>query len=136
MRARKILAVAAAASLALGLAACSDAGDADRVNENLAKDADNFQVVRRVVFVNGITDKNMLLVEGYCSIETDNPNRWAVTCQTGKNSKGEPIFVRHFMGKSDNVTMISEQMVGAQVSPNHYVVNYKPSALIPDVNIR
>src|SRR6188768_4201798 len=85
-----------------GLTACTD-DDADVVNQNIAKDADNFKVNRRTVFINGITDKYLLVVEGFCSIETDNPNRWAVTCKVGDG------FKRHFMGKAANVTMISEQ---------------------------
>lgn len=49
--------------------ACSS--DADVASENLSRAAEQFEVVRRVVFINGITDTYMLTIEGRCSIEDE-----------------------------------------------------------------
>ena len=46
-----------------GLAGCST--EADTVSQNLSKSADSFEVQRRVVFFNGITDKYLLSIEDY-----------------------------------------------------------------------
>lgn len=69
---RKLIATIVAMLLAaVSLAAC--ANDSETVSHNLSQDADNFKVHRRVVFFNGITDKYLLSIEGYCSI-TDEGN--------------------------------------------------------------
>lgn len=121
--------IAAGAALAtLTLAGCSD--DAEVAGKNLSKDADNFKIVRRVVFLNGITDKYLLSIEGRCSI-TDENNQLEVTCKLR-----EGVFKKHFLGLSDNVTYFVEQMDGTNVSTSHYKVTFKPSVIVPDVEAR
>lgn len=44
---------------------------AQTASYNLSNDSDNFRVMRSVVFVNGITDKYLLSIEGLCSITKD-----------------------------------------------------------------
>ena len=53
--------------VAMGIGGCMD--DAHMASRNLSKAADNFEIVRRVVFYNGITDSYMLTIEGLCSIK-------------------------------------------------------------------
>ena len=64
-----------AALLAAGIvsltAASSCVDDATIASHNLSKAADNFEVTRRVVFMNGITDTYMLEIAGLCSIEDE-----------------------------------------------------------------
>jgi len=55
------------AAVALTLAGCSS--DADKANSNLSKAAEQFEVQRRIVGINGITDKALFEVEGRCSLE-------------------------------------------------------------------
>jgi hypothetical protein len=127
---RKMIALAAAAvSVAsLGLAGCSS--DAGVASENLSKAADAFEIQRRVVFVNGITDKYVLSIEGRCSI-SDDGNQLEVTCKDGPNS-----FKKHFLGLSDNMTYFVEQVEGVDVSVYRYRVVFKPSVIVPDVDVR
>jgi hypothetical protein len=125
---RIALATLAAALVLTGSAACTN--DADVVNKNIATDADNFKILRRTVFINAITDAYLMEIEGFCSIETDNPNRWAVTCKVGNE------FKRHYMGKADNVTMVSEQLASANVSAGRYKFVFKPSVIIPQPEVR
>lgn len=116
-------------ALVLGLAACTDA---DIASTNLSKAADNFEIARRVVFYNGITDSYMLTIEGRCSLgNNDSANQLTVTCKTGPNE-----FKKHFLGLSDNVTFFVEQLDGANVSVYHYRVVFKPSAIVPDFDVR
>ena len=66
------------------LTACTEA---DTVSNNLSKAADSFEVQRRVVFFNGITDKYLLTIEGLCSLGNSNTvGRLNVTCKEGDNS--------------------------------------------------
>ncbi len=53
----------------IGITNCQS--DASVASYNLSQDADNFRIIRRVVFYNGITGEWILSVEGRCSIEVD-----------------------------------------------------------------
>lgn len=119
-----ILVVSLIALLASG---CST--DSQIASHNLSKAADMFQVDRRVVFFNGITNTYMLTIEGRCSIK-DQINQLEVTCKTG-----ELTYKKHFLGLSDNVTYFVEQLKSADVSIYHYKVVFKPQTIIPDVDL-
>lgn len=106
--------------------------DADVASQNLSKAADNFEVMRRVVFYNGITGDYMLSIEGLCSLGNyDKDRELSVTCKTGNNS-----YKKNFLGLSDNVTYFAEQLEGVDVSTYHYRVVFKPQTIIPDVDLR
>ena len=108
-------------SLATLLAACSS--DAEVASRNLSKAADQFEIDRRIVFYNGITDSYMLTIEGRCSIGSGSSSESiTVTCKTGASE-----FKKHQLGLSDNVTYFSEQLEGADVSAYHYRVIFKPN---------
>lgn len=112
---------------AVGLAGCDDAKVA---SSNLSKAADNFEINRRIVFYNGITGEYVLTIEGLCSQEPHD-RKLAVICKTGPSE-----YKKHFLGLSDNVTYFSEQLQPAQANVYRYRVTFKPSAVIPDVDIR
>lgn len=139
---RKATRVATALGLALTLtlttaAACSS--DADVASENISKDAENFKILRRIVFLNGITDKYILVVEGFCSVDPAKVGQLEVTCKTavkGQEGAKEDQFKKHYLGSGDNVTWFAEQIEGANVSTQHYKVIFKPEAIIPDVEKR
>lgn len=125
-----------AATIALGalaaalLTGCSSA--ADTASENLSTAADNFEIQRRIVFVNGITDKYLMVIEGRCSLGNfDTDKRLSVTCKMGPNQ-----FKKHFLGLSDNVTYFVEQLDAANVSEWHYRVIFRPETLIPAPEVR
>ncbi len=113
--------------MAVLLAGCTDA---DIVSQNISKDADYFRVNRRIVFYNGITNDYILSIEGFCSLDYDMDGDLTVTCRTGRDQ-----YKKHFLGLSDNVTYFSEQLDSENVDENHYKVTFKPSAIIPDVEI-
>lgn len=56
--------------------------DARIASHNLSKAADMFEINRRVVFYNGITDTYILSIEGRCSVDFL-PNKFVVTVKTG-----------------------------------------------------
>lgn len=112
------------------LAGCSS--DADVASRNLSTDADYFKIQRRIVFYNGITGDYILQIEGLCSIgNNDSPGELTVTCKTGPDS-----YKKHFLGLSDNVTYFAEQIDPATTSVYHYKVVFKPSAIIPDIEVK
>ncbi len=124
---KKLLAISTAA---LALSACVP--DAQVASHNLSKAADMFEIDRRVIFYNGITDSYMLAIEGRCSIDKDALDaQLEVTCKTGPNQ-----YKKHFLGISDNVTYFVEQLETASVSVYHYRVVFKPQTILPDVDFR
>lgn len=117
-------------SLALLLSACTDA---DIASQNISKAADNFEIGRRIVFYNGITDKYLLSIEGRCSLgNADNRDQQlTVTCKVGEDK-----YKKHFLGLSDNVTYFAEQLEPSEASTYHYRVTFKPQAIIPDIDFK
>ena len=122
---KTITGLAAVASLA----GCTDA---EIANRNLSKAADLFEIDRRIVFYNGITGDYMLTIEGRCSIKADTRDgQLEVTCKTG-----EDAFKKHFLGLSDNVSYVVEQLEARDVSTAHYRVVFKPQTILPDMDVR
>lgn len=111
-----------------GLAACDT--NAQVVSQNLATAGDQFELNRRIIFYNSITDKYMMVIEGRCSVENnEGEKKLAVTCKVGENE-----YKKHLLGKSDNVTWFMEQLDPKSASANHYRVIFKPETVIPDVD--
>jgi hypothetical protein len=126
---KKIFGCVAVVAVALSLGACSAADTASR---NISYDSDNFKVMRRVVFVNGITDKYLLSIEGLCSITKDKEDaQLEVTCKTGDNE-----YKKHYLGISDNVTYFVEQMDASSVDTFHYKVAFRPETILPDIDMQ
>ena len=113
----------------LALTACDSA--ATTANDNLSKAADNFEVPRRIVGINGITDKVLFTVEGFCSI-TPADKKLDVLCKTDTNGTVE----RTSLGLSDNVTWVSTQLAGIKVSFIQPRVIFAPGNVIPNVDLR
>jgi len=106
--------------------------EANRASHNLSTAADSFEITRRIVFYNGITGEYLLSIEGLCSLGNFDPSKEiSVTCKTGPGQ-----YKKHFLGLSDNVTYFAEQIDSAKIGVNHYRVIFKPSAIIPDVNVQ
>jgi len=116
-------------------AACT-AHDSDVVSENLSTEADQFHILRRIVFYNGITGEYMLSIEGLCALGNNDPAReLTVVCKVGVNPDGSGQYKKSFLGLSDNVTYFVEQIESANVSSAQYKVIFKPSTIIPDVDV-
>ena len=106
--------------------------DANVVSQNISTAADNFQIVRRIAFYNTESDTYMLTIEGLCSLgNADKDHELSVTCKVGPSA-----YKKHFLGLSRNVTYLVEQMDAASVSPYHYKVIFKPSTIIPDLEVK
>ncbi|APC46336.1 site-specific recombination directionality factor RDF [Streptomyces phage BRock] len=116
-------------ALGLGAVACTD-DDATVASENVSKAADNFEVQRRIVAFNGITDKYLMVIEGACSIK-DEGNQLEIICKTGKDE-----YKKSFLGLSDNVSYYVEQGAPIKASAYHYRVTFKPQALLPNPDFR
>jgi hypothetical protein len=124
-----ILSSLIAMTLLISLVGCSS--EADTVSQNLSKSADSFQVQRRVVFVNGITDKYLLSIEGLCALDASDSKKISVTCKVGDGQ-----YKKHYLGLSDNVTYFIEQTDAKYEDAYHYKVIFRPETIIPDIDLQ
>ena len=124
---KKIAAIAIALGLLFGATACGS--DAKTVSDNLSKEADQFNVQRKITGVNGITDKVAFEVTGKCSIEPQD-RKLMVTCKHGDND-----YRKHYVGLSDNTYWVAEQLNPLDVSVYHTLIVVRPEALIPEFKL-
>lgn len=117
--------------LSLGLLLTGCSREAQVASSNLSHAADNFQLDRRIVFYNGITGDYVLTIEGKCSFEAASERKVDVTCKVGDKE-----FKKHSLGISDNVTYFSEQLTSKGVSVYQYKVDFRPTTIIPDVDLK
>ena len=125
---KKILFMLLLVLVIFAMVSCSS--DAYVASSNLSKAADSFEIYRRVVFYNGITDTYILSIEGYSSVEFF-PNKFVVTVKTDDGT-----FLKHYLGRADNVFPFVEQLHDVAVSDRHYRVIFKPSVIIPDIDLQ
>jgi len=122
------LGVATVVVATLALTGCSAAMT---TSSNLSTAADNFEINRRIVFFNGITDTYLMTIEGLCSIEPDTvQGQLEVTCKVGDDE-----YKKHFLGLSDNVSYFVEQIDAVAADPFRYRVIFRPETIVPDIDI-
>lgn len=86
-------------------------------------------IVRKIVGVNGITDKVEFEVVGLCSLEKGYLGL-EVICKQGPND-----YRKHFVGLSDNMFFISTQISKANVDEFRTKIILKPQNIIPDLDL-
>lgn len=126
---KKKLLVVFISFMALIMIGCES--EADTVNHNLSKSADSFEVQRRIIFINGITDKYLMTVEGLCSLDVTDAKNLRVTCKVGEDQ-----YKRHYLGLSDNVSYFVEQTDAKTEDPFRYKVIFRPESIIPDIDLQ
>lgn len=132
---KRIFTVLAALTLMFSLAAC-DETDSKVVNENLDVAAEQFEINRRIVALNTITDKYIWDIAGRCDISyKGNPDRAIVTCKVAEGD-GQDSYRRNTIVLADNVTLSNEQLDPVKASAYHYRVVYKPQTIVPDVDFK
>lgn len=121
---KKLVLVVLMVMVALALVGCTEA---DKVSTNISKEADNFNVIRRLSVINARTDKPLFELVGAFSIKTDaQDSQLEVTCQTGPNE-----YKKHFVYLNSWTIYVVEDLSGANVSPYKYEINYLPESIIP-----
>lgn len=123
---KKIVAAIIAVSVAVGITACSEAS---RVESNLTKEADNFNVVRQLTVINCLQGDVLFQMSGRMSITADvDDNQLEIIVENNDNT-----YVKHFVGLSDNVTYVIEDLnLGANdVNKYQYTLNFNPNMWLP-----
>lgn len=120
---KKFLALFLTLVLVLTLVACSQA---DRVSHNISKEADRFNVTRRLAVINARTDKPVFEIIGNFSINNNMNNELEITVE---HEQGK--YKKHFVYLNEWTIYTVEDVSGAYVDNYHYEVNYLPEMIIP-----
>lgn len=125
---KTVVAVVLMFVMALCMCSCSTA---DTVNYNLNKEADEFNVYRRITVTNARTDTIMMQAEGYMSLGNNSSNELVVTFKTGENQ-----YYKDYIYLNDWTCYVMEQVEPKSADKYHYELVFYPQRLIPEVEIK
>lgn len=110
---------------ATALAGCDT--EANRVSYNLSQEADNFNDIRQITVINCLQGDVLFQMTGKMSITADAAdNQLEVIVE---DEKGE--HKKHFIGLSDNVTYVVEDVTAGDVEKYKYTLNFNPEMWLP-----
>lgn len=125
MKKNKMVAVIALmAFIMLGVSGCRQA---DQVSYNLSLEADNFNDIRQITVINCLQGDVLFQMTGKMSINTvveDNQLEVIVEDEYGN-------YKKHFIGLSDNVTYVVEDITADDVNNYKYTLNFNPKMWLP-----
>lgn len=116
--------IVSVAAIALLLTGCNEA---DRVSQNLSKQADNFNDIRQITVINCLQGDVLFQMTGKMSIKADTSDNQLEVVVEDENGE----YKKHFIGLSDNVTYVVEDITSADVSKYKYTLNFNPNMWIP-----
>lgn len=125
---KRITAILLSGVLTLGFVGCTTA---DTVNHNLSKEANEFNVYRKITVTNARTDTIMLQAEGYMSLSNNSSSELVITIKTGDNS-----YYKDYIYLNDWTCYVMEQTEPNSTDKYHYELVFYPERLIPDVQIK
>ena len=108
----------------VGMVGCTEA---NTVSTNISKEADNFNVTRRLVVINGRTDTIIFSLVGNFSLTVDQEeNQLEVIAEVR-----DGVYRKHFIGLSDELMYFIEDVGETEVSKYDYEVEFIPEKVIP-----
>ena len=125
MKKIKIFVLLTIMMMVLSLTACQT--EADKVSYNLSLEADNFNNVRQVTVINCLQGDVLFQMTGKMSITADTAdNQLEIVVED--NDGG---YKKHFIGLSDNVTYVVEDITSKDVNKYKYTLNFNPKMWLP-----
>ena len=100
---------------------------ANRVSYNLSQEADNFNSVRQVTVINCLQGDVLFQMTGKISITADTADNQLEIIVEDENGQ----YKKHFIGLSDNVTYVVEDITAGDVSNYKYTLNFNPKMWLP-----
>ena len=99
---------------------------AKRAKVNVQKEANNFNVERRIVVYNARTDFVVCEIIGYFSISNGGNSELEVTVEVAKDT-----YKVNYIYLSEYTIYFVEDISGAHVDPYHYEIHYIPEMIQP-----
>jgi outer membrane lipoprotein-sorting protein len=122
-----LVTIAALLALAvLALSMLSGCTQASRASYNISKEANNFNVTRRLAVINARTDKPVFELIGNFSLSNNTDNELEITVETEQG-----VYKKHFVYLNEWTIYVVEDVSGATVDPYHYEVNFLPEMIMP-----
>lgn len=122
---KKFIALFLAVIMMVCLCGCQT--EASKVSYNLSLEADNFNDIRQITVINCITGDVLFQMTGKMSITTDTADKKLDVIVEDENGN----YKKHFIGLSDNVTYVIEDITSSDVDQYHYTLNFNPDMWIP-----
>ena len=102
--------------------------EANRVSRNLSRQADNFNIVRRLTVFNMRTDRCIMTMTGKMSIQNEGNNELAVIVEIDRKNN---IYQKHFIYLNEWTMYTVEDVTGSKVSRYSYEVEFLPQMIAP-----
>ena len=117
---KKRIATIMAAVLLIGmvLTGCSEAS---QVSMNISKEADNFNVSRKLTVMNARTDTVMLEITGTFALKNNSSNELEVIIETAEGK-----YQKDYVYLNEYTMYVVEDISGADVDKYHYEINFLP----------
>ena len=119
---KKVLVIILLLAMVVTMTACSQS---DKVTHNLRREAEEFNVRRRITVLNTRTDKALMQITGLLSIKVDSDGDLNITIE---KSPGE--YVLNYAHLSQDTTYIVEQIETKEVSKYKYEIIFYPQNLV------
>lgn len=110
---------------ATALAGCDT--EANRVSYNLSQEADNFNDIRQITVINCLQGDVLFQMTGKMSITADTSDNQLEIIVEDENGE----YKKHFIGLSDNVTYVVEDVTAGDVEKYKYTLNFNPEMWLP-----
>ena len=120
---KKIIAVLCAV-ITMTFVGCTEA---ERVSYNISQDADNFNQVRQLTVINCIKGDVLFQMTGKMSITADTDDNQLEVIVEDEYGR----YKKHFVGLSDNVTYVVEDVTSDKTEKYQYQLNFNPNMWIP-----
>lgn len=117
----KLIALLLAAIMAVSFTGCRES---DVVSYNVSKEADSFDVVRKITVINARTDRVVFELEGVFALKNSMNNELTVICKTGEDE-----YKKHFVYLNEYTLYFVEDIGGADVSSLSYEVIFYPQKI-------
>jgi len=114
--------------LTILLASCTEA---DKVSHNISKEADNFNVIRRVAVINTRTDKVEFEVIGRISVYDNTSSKESTSTLTVVVETDKDKYKKHIVKLTNWNMYVVEDLDGAAVDQYKYEINYMPESILP-----
>lgn len=120
---RTVIKVVVAAFIVIMLIVFAGCTKSSRVNANISKEADNFNVTRRLEVINARTDTPLFELIGNFSLSNNNTNELVITVELEDGT-----YKKHYVYLNEYTLYVVEDLSGSNVSPYHYEINVLPQA--------
>ena len=107
------------------LAGCDT--EANRVSYNLSQEADNFNDIRQITVINCLQGDVLFQMTGKMSITADAADNQLEIIVEDENGE----YKKHFIGLSDNVTYVVEDVTAGDVEKYKYTLNFNHEMWLP-----